>query len=105
MRSGTLKIETVARLQMVMLLAVKGNVELSSQDVKKFLTFVRVGFAAAASRFDAEKMRLHRGVSPSKQFHAHIWSCFQDFSLVRANEPGIITGGFEEGKNVGAIEA
>src|SRR5216683_5472806 len=53
-RSRTLEIKAVARLQMVMLLAVQGNVELPSKDMQEFLAFVRVGFAAAATGFDAE---------------------------------------------------
>src|SRR5713226_5620410 len=73
--------------------------------MQEFLTFVRVGFTAAPSGFDAEKMRLHHRVSPGQQLHAHFRRGFQDFSLIGAYQPRIIAGGFEERKNVGAVEA
>src|SRR5258708_23175964 len=84
---------------------VEPNLKISAHDMQEFFAFMRVGFAAAASRFDAEKMRLHRRVSPGQQLHAHFRRGFQDFSLVRAHEARIISGGFEERKNVGAVEA
>src|SRR3981189_1142771 len=79
-RSRTFKVEAVARFQMVMFFAVQRNVELPPKDVQEFLAFVRVGFAAAPTGFDAEKVRLHHRVSPGKQLHAHIRSGFEDFS-------------------------
>src|SRR5258708_8851641 len=81
------------------------NLKISAHDMQEFFAIMRVGFAAAASRFDAEKMRLHRRVSPGQQLHAHFRRGFQDFSLVRAHQARIISGGFEERKNVGAVEA
>src|SRR5438132_12966916 len=90
---------------MIMLLGVEPDLKISAQDVQEFLSFVRVGFAAAATGFDAEKMRFHRRVSPGKKFHAHVRRGLQDFSLIRAHQARIIAGGFEEGKNVCAVEA
>src|SRR5258708_31381306 len=90
---------------MIMLLGVEPNFKVSAKDVQEFLALVRVGFTAAASGFDAEKMRLHRRVSPGQQFHAHVRRSLQDFPLIWAYEARIIAGSFEEGENVGAIEA
>src|SRR5882762_5583569 len=88
-----------------MLLRVEPDLKISAKDVQEFLAFVRVGCAAAAAGFDAKKMRLHRRVPPGKQLHAHAGRGLQDFSLIWAHEARIITGGFEEGKNIGAVEA
>src|SRR5256884_20514 len=90
---------------MIMLLGVEPDLKISAQDVQEFLPFVRVGFAAAATGFDAEKMRFHRRVSPGKKFHAHVRRRLQDFSLIRAHQARIIAGSFEEGKNVRAVKA
>src|SRR5437879_8730540 len=90
---------------MIMLLGVEPDLKISAKDVQEFLAFVRVGCTAAAPRFDAEKMRLHRRVPPGKQLHAHAWRGLQDFSLMWAHETRIIAGGLEEWKNVGAVEA
>src|SRR5437588_387160 len=90
---------------MIMLLGVEPDLKISAQDVQEFLSFVRVGFAAAATGLDAEKMRFHRRVSPSKKFHAHVRRGLQDFSLIRAHQARIIAGSFEEGKNVRAVKA
>src|SRR5258708_10720863 len=88
-----------------MLLGVEPDFKVSAKDVQEFLAFVRVGFAAAAAGFDAEKMGLHHRVSPGEQLHAHVRRGLQNFSLMRAHEARIIAGGFEEGKNIGAVEA
>src|SRR5260370_22937776 len=88
-----------------MLLGVEPDFKVSAKDVQEFLDSVRVGFAAAAAGFDAEKMGLHHRVSPGEQLHAHVRRGLQNFSLVRTHEARIITGGFEEGKNIGAVEA
>src|SRR6266849_9840723 len=88
-----------------MLLGVEPDFKVSAKDVQEFLAFVRVGFAAAAAGFDAEKMGLHHRVSPGEQLHAHVRRGLQNFSLMRAHEARIITGGFEERKDVRAIEA
>src|SRR5712664_289894 len=88
-----------------MFLRVEPNLKISAHDMQEFLAFMRVGFTAAPSGFDAEKMRLHHRVSPGQQLHAHFRRGFQDFSLIGAHQPRIISGGFEERKNVGAVEA
>src|SRR6266849_5586395 len=88
-----------------MFLRVEPNLKISAHDMQEFLAFMRVGFTATASGFDAEKMRLHHRVSPGQQLHAHFRRGFQDFSLIGAHQPRIISGGFEERKNVGAVEA
>src|SRR6266699_4943491 len=90
---------------MIMLLRVEPDLKISAKHVQEFLAFMRVGCTAAAPGFDAEKVRLHRGVPPGKQLHAHAWRGLQDFSLMWAHKTRIIAGGFEERKNVGAVEA
>src|SRR5713101_8061752 len=90
---------------MIMLPGVEPDLKMTAKNMQEFLAFVRVGFTAAAPRFDAEKMRLHHRVSPGQQLHAHVRRGLQDFSLMRAHEARIITGGFEERKDVRAIEA
>jgi len=81
---------------MVMLLGVKPDLKIPAQDMQEFLAFVRVGFTATAAGFDTEKMRLHHRVSPGEQLHAHVRRGFQDFSLIRAHQPRIVSGGFKE---------
>jgi hypothetical protein len=49
-------------------------------------------------------MRLHSGVAPGEQFHAYAGSGFKDFSLVRADETRLFTCGFEERKDIRAVE-
>src|SRR5258708_22261039 len=88
-----------------MLPRVEPNLKISAHDIQEFLAFMRVGFTAATSRFDAEKMRLHGRISPGQQFHAHVRSGLQDFSLVRAHQARILAGSLEERKNVGTVEA
>src|SRR5260370_25037218 len=78
--------------------------EISAKDVKKFLAFVRIGLSAAATRFDAEKVRFHHRLPPGKQLHANVRCRLEDFSLMRPHQARIIAGGFEERENVGAIE-
>ncbi len=73
--------------------------------MQEFFAFVRVGFATAATGFDAEKVRLHHCVSPGQQLHAHIGSRLEDFSLIGAHQTRSIAGSFEERKNVRSIEA
>src|SRR5580658_583645 len=58
-RRGTLEIQAVAGFQPIMSLIVQPDLKFTTQDVKKFLAFVRVGFTTAASGFHSEKMRLH----------------------------------------------
>src|SRR5216684_2334246 len=53
-RSRTLEVQAVARLQMIMLLAVEPDLKSSAKHVQEFLAFVRIGFAAAPAGFDAE---------------------------------------------------
>src|ERR1700694_5420355 len=90
---------------MIMLLGVEPDLKISAKNVQEFLAFVRVGCTAAATRFDAEKMRLHRRVPPGEQLHAHAWRGLQDFSLMRAHKARIIARSFEQGKNVRVVEA
>src|SRR6267142_524837 len=105
MRRRTFEVETVARFQMVVLLAVQPDFKISAKDVQKFLALVRVRLAAAAAGFDAEEMRFHHRIAPGQQFHANVRCGFQDFSLVGPNEPRIFAGGFEKREDVRAIEA
>src|SRR6266851_5394633 len=88
-----------------MLLGVEPDFKLSAKDVQEFLAFVRVGFAAAATGFDAEKVRLHHRVSSGQQLHAHVRSGLEHLSLIRAHQAWIIAGSFEERKNVRSVEA
>jgi hypothetical protein len=85
-------------------LIVEPDLELAAEDVKKLLAFVGVGFSAAASRFNSEKVRLHGGVAPGEQFHTNVRTGFQNFALGRANERRSVPVGFEHGQNVGFIE-
>src|SRR5215472_6742743 len=59
MRGGALKIQTVARLQMVAAFVMQQQLELPTQHVQKFFTFVRVGFSAATTWPHTEQVRLH----------------------------------------------
>src|SRR5579859_3877103 len=104
-RRGALEIETVARLHAVVLVGVEPDFKFAAENMKKFLAFVSVGFAAVAAGLDAEKMRLHGGVAPGEQFHAHALGSLQDFAFARADQAGIVLGGFKEGKDVGAVVA
>src|SRR5258708_38533020 len=104
-RSRTIEIEAVATFKNIMFLRVEPNLKIPAHDMQEFLAFMRVGFTAAPSGFDAEKMRLHHRVSPGQQLHAHFRRGFQDFSLIGAHQPRIIARRFEERKNVGAVEA
>ncbi len=105
MWSRAFEIEAVAGFQAVVLLAVQPDFKITTQDVQKFFALVRIGFAAAAARFYAEEMRLHRRIAPGEQFHANVRCRLQDFSLRWANEPGMFPGSFEKREDVGAIEA
>jgi len=105
MRSGAFEIEAVAGFQKIMFLAVQPNFKIAAKDMQEFLSLMRIGFAAAPARFDAEKMRFHSRIAPGKQFHADIRSGLQDFSLAGTNEPRVFPGSFEKRKNVCAIEA
>src|SRR6266478_3403691 len=104
MRRGAFEIEAVAGLQAIVFALPQPDFKRATQDVEKFLAFVRVGFAAAPAGLDAEKMRLHGGVAPSQEFHAHASVGFQNFSLLGTHQAGVFSGGFEERKNIGAIE-
>ena len=61
------------------------NLKSAAKDVQEFLALVGVGFAATAAGFHAEKMRLHGGIAPSEEFHAHAGIGLQNFSLRRAH--------------------
>src|SRR5712692_8456867 len=88
-----------------MLTRVEPNLKISAKDMQEFFAFMRVGFTAAASGFDAEKMRFHHRVSPGQQLHAHVRRGLQDLSLIRTHQARIIASSFEERENVGAVEA
>ena len=103
-RNRAFKIETVARLEPEVLAAVQPDFKVPAKNMEKFLTFMRIRFAAAAAGFDAEKMRLHHGVAPGEQFHTDVASSLEDFPLSRANKPRMITGSFKKRKNIGAEE-
>src|SRR5579864_3186527 len=62
-RGGAFKIETVARLQQIVF-AVERDFELTAQNEKELLAFVRVGVAAAGLGSDAKQVRLHDRVAP-----------------------------------------
>src|SRR5215472_3110150 len=105
MGRGAFKVEAVAWLQAIMLAVIQPNFEISAKHVEEFLAIMRVGFAAAAARFNTEEMRFHRCVAPRKQLHADTWSGFEDLALRRAYEPRSVAGGLEKREDVGAIEA
>ncbi len=87
-----------------MFIAVQPNFEFTAQNVQELFAFVRIGFAAAAAGFDAEKMRLHRRLAPGEKLHAHAGSGLEDFSLAGPHEPWIFRRGFEERKNICAVK-
>ena len=105
MRRRAFEVETVARFQTVVLLAVQPDFKISAKDVQEFFALVRIGFAAPAAGFDAEEMRFHHRIAPGQQFHANLRGGFQDFSLVGPNEPGMFAGSFKKREDVGAVEA
>src|SRR5271157_2831432 len=82
MRRGALEIEAVAGFQDVVLLIVQPDLEFTAQNVEKLLPLMSVRFAAAPSRFDAEQVRLHRGVAPGQEFHADTRRSFEDFAVL-----------------------
>src|ERR1700730_8978443 len=98
MRRGAFEIEAIASLQAVVLAVAQPNFKSATENVEEFLAFVGIGFAATASGFNAEEMRLHRGIPPSEELHAHAGVSFQNFSLLGTNEPEIFSGRFEERK-------
>src|SRR5271155_3467782 len=61
--------------------------------------------AASAARTDAKDVRLHDGVAPGKQFHAHTRGGFEDFPLGGSYELWILSRRLEKRKNIRAIEA
>ena len=101
---GTFKIQTVAGLKLVMVLAVQPDMKLAAEYMKKFFAFVRIRFAATATRLDPEEVRLHDGLAPGEEFHAHVRSGFKNFSLRGAHEARIFTRSLKEGKDIGAVE-
>jgi len=105
MRRGAFEIEAVARLQAMMFVVVQPDFKFAAQDVEKFFAFVGIGLAAAAARLDAEEMRLHRGVAPGEEFHAHAFGGFENLTLRGMDDAGVFLGGLEERKDVGAVVA
>lgn len=105
MRRGTLEIETVADLHVVMLVGVEPDFEFAAQHVQKFFAFVRIGFSAASAALDAKQVGLHRGVAPRKKLHAHAFGGLKNFALGGPYQAGIILGRLKKRKNIGAIVA
>src|SRR5208282_729347 len=81
------------------------DLEFTAQNVEKLLALVSVGFAAAPSGFDAEKVRFHRGVAPSKEFHADTGRGFENFAVLGANEVLGLAGGINQGHDADPIES
>src|SRR6202051_4344903 len=105
MRRGAFKIQAVTCFQKIVALVMQPEFELAAQDVKEFFAVMRVGFAAAAPGFHAEKVRLHRGVAPGEKLHADAGASFEDFALRRTHEMLRFAVGFEEGDDVGLVKA
>src|SRR5258707_9701231 len=105
MRRGAFEVQAVAGLQAIVLAVAEPDFKCAAEDVEEFLAFVCVGFAAAPAALHTEKMRLHDGIAPGEEFHAHAGIGLQDFSLRWTHEARILSGGFEQGKDIGAIEA
>src|SRR4051812_35352429 len=80
-RRCAFKIKAVTGLKPV-LFTFQRDRQHAAQDVKKLLALMRVRIAAAALGSDAEKMRLHYGVAPGQQLHAHAGSSLEDFPFV-----------------------
>src|SRR5580704_16073802 len=105
MRRRALEIEAVSRFEPVMFFAVQPNFKIAAKYVQELFAFMRVRFPAAATGFDAKKMRLHHRLAPGQKLHAHAGSGFQNFSLAGPDKPRIFRGGFKERQNICAIEA
>src|ERR1700730_12107722 len=103
MRRGALEIETIARLEMV-LLSLQRNLQFSLQDVQKFLALMVVRLTAAALGSDAEQMWFPDGVPPGEQFHAHSRAGLQHLALVRGHQPDIRFRGVKKIKNIGFVK-
>src|SRR5260221_4618130 len=72
MRRGAFEVKAVAGLQAIVLAVTQPDFKRAAEDVKEFLAFVRVGFAAAPTWFHTKKMRLHAGISPRNEFPAYV---------------------------------
>ena len=103
MRGGAFEIETVTGLELVVLVVADPDFKCAANHVEKFLAFVRVRFAAAAARLDAEEMGLHDFVAPGEQFHANALCGFKDAAFLRRNETGIFLRRVEKRKKVSAV--
>ena len=86
---GAFEIEAVTGLELVVLVVADPDFKCPANDVKKFLAFMCVRFAAAAAGLDAEEMRLHHFVAPSEQFHANAFGGFEDAAFLGRNEAGV----------------
>src|SRR5215831_18181543 len=104
MRNRAFKIKAVAGFQTVMLALVQPDFKISAKHVQKFLSLVRVRFAAASAGFHTKKMRLHGGIAPGQQFHANIRRGFENFPFRWPDQALMFAGGLEECKDVRAIE-
>lgn len=87
-----------------MFLIIEPDFKSSAKDMQKFLAFVSVRFAAASAGLDAKQVRLHDGIAPSEQLHAHAGTGFQNFAIGGADEPGIFSHYFEKRNNIGFIK-
>src|SRR5579862_2909076 len=85
MRRHAFEIEAVAGAEFETV-SVERNFQVSAQDVNKFLALVRVGLAAARLRRNAKQVRLHDGIAPGEQFHAHPTPGLQNFALRGADQ-------------------
>ena len=101
----TFEIETVARLKVVTPLVVEPDLEFPAQDVQKLFALVSIGFATATPWFNAEEMRLHSGVAPGEELHADFGAGFENFALQGTDQDRSIAVSFEQGDDVGFVEA
>jgi len=105
MWSGAFEIEAVTRFEFVVALIVKPDFEFTAKNVEEFFAVVRIGLAAAAARFDAEKMRFHGSVAPGEQFHADAAAAFEDLSFGWTNERRCIAVRVEQRHEVRFVES
>jgi hypothetical protein len=105
MGRGALEIETIAGAETMVFMSAEPDFKFAAENVEKFLAFVRVGFAGAATGLDAKEMRLHDSVAPGKKLHANPFFGFEDLAIGGTDAARIVLGRFEEGKNIGAVIA
>jgi hypothetical protein len=101
---GTFEIETITGPKPIVSLMLQPYFKLAAKHVKKFLALVRIGFAAAAARLDAEEMRLHGSVAPREKLHTHFRVGFENFAVRGTNERGGVAVGIDQRDDVGFVE-